>query len=115
MRMSPEGEKFRKVPPFLLENLMFPYTQGAEFVEEMQKKPSQRSLHQGKQTLHQLKQWPVIDQDVVTGTASRCVNEVDVVLNREPVECAGESPGCRYHRGTPYIERTAAVIADLLT
>ena len=25
-------------------------------LEEMQKKPSQRSLHQGKQTLHQLKQ-----------------------------------------------------------
>ena len=25
-------------------------------LEEMQKKPSQRTLHQGKQTLHQLKQ-----------------------------------------------------------
>lgn len=37
LRMSPEGEKMRKVPPFLLENLMFPYTQGAEFVQKMQR------------------------------------------------------------------------------
>jgi hypothetical protein len=34
---SPESAKMRAIPPFLLENMMFPYTQGAEFVEEMQK------------------------------------------------------------------------------
>jgi hypothetical protein len=35
--MSPEGAKMRAIPPFLLENLMFPYTQGAEFVQKMQR------------------------------------------------------------------------------
>lgn len=37
LRMSPEGAKMRAIPPFLLENLMFPYTQGAEFVQKMQR------------------------------------------------------------------------------
>lgn len=37
MRMSPEAAKMRDIPPFLLENLMFPYTQGAEFVQKMQR------------------------------------------------------------------------------
>lgn len=37
MRMSPEAAKMRAIPPFLLENLMFPYTQGAEFVQRLHK------------------------------------------------------------------------------
>lgn len=38
LKMSPEGAKFRAVPPYLIENMMFPYTQGAEFVQELQRK-----------------------------------------------------------------------------
>lgn len=38
LKMSPEGAKFRSVPPYLIENMMFPYTQGAEFVQELQRK-----------------------------------------------------------------------------
>lgn len=38
MRFSPEAQKMRDVPPYLLENMMFPYTQGAEFVQAMQRK-----------------------------------------------------------------------------
>ncbi len=40
LRFSPDAQaqKMRDVPPFLLENLMFPYTQGAEFVQAMQRK-----------------------------------------------------------------------------
>lgn len=38
MQMSPEGEKFRNVPPYLIENMMFPYTQGAEFMQDLQRK-----------------------------------------------------------------------------
>lgn len=38
MGMSPEGKELQKIPPFILENMMFPYTQGAEFVQAMQKK-----------------------------------------------------------------------------
>jgi hypothetical protein len=38
MKMSPQGRKFAKVPPYLLENMMFPYTQGAEFVQALQRK-----------------------------------------------------------------------------
>lgn len=38
MRFSPDAQKMREIPPFLLENLMFPYTQGAEFVQAMQRK-----------------------------------------------------------------------------
>lgn len=38
MKMSPEGAKFRSVPPYLIENMMFPYTQGAEFAQDLQRK-----------------------------------------------------------------------------
>jgi len=38
MKFTPEGAKFAKIPPYLLENMMFPYTQGAEFVQDMQRK-----------------------------------------------------------------------------
>ncbi|MGE0713228.1 MAG: hypothetical protein AB7N76_36555 [Planctomycetota bacterium] len=38
LKMSPEGAKFRSVPPYLIENMMFPYTQGAEFIQELQRK-----------------------------------------------------------------------------
>ncbi|MBL4846314.1 MAG: hypothetical protein JKY65_12365 [Planctomycetes bacterium] len=38
LKMSPEGAKFRKIPPYLIENMMFPYTQGAEFVQDLQRK-----------------------------------------------------------------------------
>lgn len=38
MKMSPEGKKFLSVPPYLIENMMFPYTQGAEFVQDLQRK-----------------------------------------------------------------------------
>lgn len=38
LKMSPEGAKFRSVPPYLIENMMFPYTQGAEFAQELQRK-----------------------------------------------------------------------------
>jgi len=37
MQSSPEGAKLREIPPFVLENLMFPYTQGAEFVQHVQR------------------------------------------------------------------------------
>jgi hypothetical protein len=36
-RFSPEAAKLREMPPFLVENMMFPYTQGAEFVQRMQR------------------------------------------------------------------------------
>lgn len=38
MKMTPEGAKLAAVPPYILENLMFPYTQGAEFVQDLQRK-----------------------------------------------------------------------------
>lgn len=38
LQMSPEGKKLRETPPYLVENMMFPYTQGAEFVQTMQRK-----------------------------------------------------------------------------
>lgn len=38
MKMTPEGAKLAEVPPYILENLMFPYTQGAEFVQDLQRK-----------------------------------------------------------------------------
>ena len=38
LKMSPQGAKFRKVPAYLIENMMFPYTQGAEFVQDLQRK-----------------------------------------------------------------------------
>lgn len=38
LKMSPEGAKFRNVPPYLIENMMFPYTQGAEFAQDLQRK-----------------------------------------------------------------------------
>ena len=38
LQMAPEGKKLRETPPFLVENMMFPYTQGAEFVQAMQRK-----------------------------------------------------------------------------
>lgn len=34
---GPEAAKIKAVPPFVIENLMFPYTQGAEFVDDFQK------------------------------------------------------------------------------
>lgn len=36
-RFSPEAAKLREMPPFLVENMMFPYTQGAEFVQRVQR------------------------------------------------------------------------------
>ncbi len=38
MKMTPEGAKLAALPPYLLENMMFPYTQGAEFIQDMQRK-----------------------------------------------------------------------------
>ncbi len=38
MRLSPEAKKLREMPPYLVETMMFPYTQGAEFVQAMQRK-----------------------------------------------------------------------------
>lgn len=38
LQFAPEGKKLRETPAFLVENMMFPYTQGAEFVQQMQKK-----------------------------------------------------------------------------
>lgn len=37
MMPGPEADKIRAIPPFLVENMMFPYTQGAEFVETFQR------------------------------------------------------------------------------
>lgn len=38
MKMTPQGRKLAKIPPFLLDNMMFPYTEGSEFVQDMYRK-----------------------------------------------------------------------------
>lgn len=38
MRMSPQGRKLAKMPPYLVENMMFPYTEGSEFVQALFRK-----------------------------------------------------------------------------
>ncbi|MCA8925860.1 MAG: hypothetical protein KDD82_28895 [Planctomycetes bacterium] len=38
MKMSPEGKEMAAIPPYILENTMFPYTQGGEFVQELKRK-----------------------------------------------------------------------------
>jgi hypothetical protein len=46
MRFSPDGAKMRAIPPFLLENMMFPYTQGAEFCQRVEREKGMARLDQ---------------------------------------------------------------------
>ena len=60
-------------------------------LEEMQKKPSQRSLHQGKQTLHQLKQHgasltniEITEQNIKAFSAVAKKYDIDYALKKDP-------------------------------
>ena len=60
-------------------------------LEEMQKKPSQRSLHQGKQTLHQLKQHgasltniEITEQNIKAFSAVAKKYDIDYALKKGP-------------------------------
>ena len=60
-------------------------------LEEMQKKPSQRSLHQGKQTLHQLKQHgasltniEITEQNIKAFSAVAKKYDIDYALKQDP-------------------------------
>ena len=65
-------------------------------LEEMQKKPSQRSLHQGKQTLHQLKQHgasltniEITEQNIKAFSAVAKKYDIDYALKKDT---SGEIP-----------------------
>ena len=60
-------------------------------LEEMQKKPSQRTLHQGKQTLHQLKQHgasltniEITEQNIKAFSAVAKKYDIDYALKKDP-------------------------------
>lgn len=60
-------------------------------LEEMQKKPSQRILHQGKQTLHQLKQHgasltniEITEQNIKAFSAVAKKYDIDYALKKDP-------------------------------
>ena len=60
-------------------------------LEEMQKKPSQRSLHQGKQTLYQLKQHgasltniEITEQNIKAFSAVAKKYDIDYALKKDP-------------------------------
>ena len=60
-------------------------------LEEMQKKPSQRTLHQGKQTLHQLKQHgasltniEITEQNIKAFSAVAKKYDIDYALKKAP-------------------------------
>ncbi len=64
---------------------------GEKVLEEMQKKPSQRSLHQGKQTLHQLKQHgasltniEITEQNIKAFSAVAKKYDIDYALKKDP-------------------------------
>ena len=60
-------------------------------LEEMQKKPSQRTLHQGKQTLHQLKQHgasltniEITEQNIKAFSVVAKKYDIDYALKKDP-------------------------------